>query len=131
MKKPGRGSTRATTLSISLPPELAAAISRRVESGLYGSSSEYVREALRLLLRVEQSEMFDASAEASRRFREGDELQRQGRLMQARRIRAESPELSAEEIEARLEELSDDNEVGPGLRLAPERLRKLKIDVGG
>ena len=35
-------------LTISLPPELEAQVRKRVESGLYGSASEVVREALRL-----------------------------------------------------------------------------------
>ena len=44
---------RAATLSISLTQELAAAVSSRVDSGLYTSASELIREALRLLLRSE------------------------------------------------------------------------------
>ena len=35
-------------LNISLPPKLEAQVRKRVDSGLYGSVSEVVREALRL-----------------------------------------------------------------------------------
>ncbi len=36
------------SMNISLPHELKARIRQRVESGMYGSASEVVREALRL-----------------------------------------------------------------------------------
>lgn len=41
-------------LNISLPPELEAQVRKRVKSGLYGSASEVVREALRLFETYEQ-----------------------------------------------------------------------------
>ena len=41
-------------LNISLPPELEMQVRKRVESGLYGSASEVVREALRLFETYEQ-----------------------------------------------------------------------------
>ena len=41
-------------LNISLPPELEAQVRKRVDSGLYGSVSEVVREALRLFETYEQ-----------------------------------------------------------------------------
>jgi antitoxin ParD1/3/4 len=41
-------------LNISLPPELEAQVRKRVDSGLYGSASEVVREALRLFETYEQ-----------------------------------------------------------------------------
>jgi antitoxin ParD1/3/4 len=37
-------------MNISLPPELEAYVAGKVASGLYGSQSEVVREALRLLI---------------------------------------------------------------------------------
>ena len=37
------------SINISLPPELETRVRQRVESGLYGSASEVIREALRLL----------------------------------------------------------------------------------
>jgi antitoxin ParD1/3/4 len=41
-------------LNISLPPELEAQVRKRVDSGMYGSASEVVREALRLFETYEQ-----------------------------------------------------------------------------
>src|SRR5512134_1336405 len=35
-------------LNVSLPPELEARVRQRVESGMYGSASEVIREALRV-----------------------------------------------------------------------------------
>ncbi|MFZ5562086.1 MAG: type II toxin-antitoxin system ParD family antitoxin [Pseudomonadota bacterium] len=43
------------SINISLPPELENRVRQRVESGLYGSVSEVVREALRLLDSYEAS----------------------------------------------------------------------------
>jgi antitoxin ParD1/3/4 len=40
----------AEKLSINLPPEMANFIRQKVESGLYGSNSEIIREALRGLM---------------------------------------------------------------------------------
>ena len=59
---------RAVTLSISLTPELAAEIGSRVESGLYTSASELLREALRLLIRA------DRIREAQPQRHDGDSL---------------------------------------------------------
>jgi len=39
---------RAMSLNVSLPPELENRVRQHVESGLYGSASEVIREALRL-----------------------------------------------------------------------------------
>jgi antitoxin ParD1/3/4 len=43
-------------ISISLPPELIGLIKSKVDSGRYSSTSEVVREALRLLERADQQE---------------------------------------------------------------------------
>jgi antitoxin ParD1/3/4 len=43
-------------ISISLTPELIGLIKTKVESGRYSSTSEVVREALRLLERADQQE---------------------------------------------------------------------------
>jgi antitoxin ParD1/3/4 len=46
--------TRRTTVNISITPELDAFLQDRVKSGRYQTTSEVVREALRLLERHEQ-----------------------------------------------------------------------------
>ncbi|MEX0958164.1 MAG: type II toxin-antitoxin system ParD family antitoxin [Burkholderiales bacterium] len=43
------------TINVSLPTELEARVRQRVESGMYGSASEVIREALRLLDAYEQT----------------------------------------------------------------------------
>ena len=42
------------SMNVSLPPELEARVRQRVESGMYGSASEVIREALRLFEVYEQ-----------------------------------------------------------------------------
>jgi antitoxin ParD1/3/4 len=42
------------SMNLSLPPELEARVRQRVESGMYGSASEVIREALRLFEAYEQ-----------------------------------------------------------------------------
>jgi antitoxin ParD1/3/4 len=44
----------AMSMNVSLPPELEARVRQRVESGMYGSASEVIREALRLFEAYEQ-----------------------------------------------------------------------------
>ncbi len=44
----------AEKLSITLPPEMASFIRQKVESGLYGSNSEIIREAMRGLIERER-----------------------------------------------------------------------------
>jgi antitoxin ParD1/3/4 len=44
----------AEKLSITLPPEMASFIRKKVESGLYGSNSEIIREAMRGLMERER-----------------------------------------------------------------------------
>lgn len=125
---------RATTLSISVTPELASEVSSRVESGMYSSASEFVREAIRLLLRAERSRAeasrADAVAEARAQFRfeSASRLQDQGLELQAVKLRAAHPGLTPAQIRERLDELANAQETGPGLRLAPERLERLKLD---
>jgi antitoxin ParD1/3/4 len=45
-------------LNVSLPPELEARVRQRVESGMYGSASEVIREALRVF------ELYEKAREA-------------------------------------------------------------------
>jgi len=42
------------SMNVSLPPELEARVRQHVESGMYGSASEVIREALRLFEAYEQ-----------------------------------------------------------------------------
>lgn len=42
------------SMNVSLPPEFEARVRQRVESGMYGSASEVIREALRLFEAYEQ-----------------------------------------------------------------------------
>ena len=49
-------SSRDTNMNVSLPEELANFVKDKVSTGRYGSSSEVVREALRLMERTEQQE---------------------------------------------------------------------------
>lgn len=42
------------SINVSLPPEFEARVRQRVESGMYGSASEVIREALRLFESYEQ-----------------------------------------------------------------------------
>lgn len=42
------------SINVSLPPELEARVRQRVASGMYGSASEVIREALRLFEAYEQ-----------------------------------------------------------------------------
>lgn len=44
----------AEKLSITLPPEMANFIRQKVDSGLYGSNSEIIREALRGMMEREK-----------------------------------------------------------------------------
>lgn len=51
-------------MNVSLTPELEQIVKQKVESGLYGSSSEVVREGLRLL--QQQDEMRESKLKALR-----------------------------------------------------------------
>jgi len=45
---------KAERVTITLPPEMLAAIKDKVETGAYGSTSELIREAMRLWQRREE-----------------------------------------------------------------------------
>lgn len=122
MPKPKR--RRAKTLSISLTPELFDAVDDRVQTGLYTSASELIREALRLLLRKEP----DAPSPGAQRFESAAELMQFGLELRARKLREAEPGLTEAEVQQRLRELSDQQETGPGLRISHARLKKLKTD---
>ncbi|MBA3973027.1 MAG: type II toxin-antitoxin system ParD family antitoxin [Candidatus Solibacter sp.] len=67
-------------MNISLTPELEAFLQSRVRSGRYLSSSEVVREALRLLEQREQ-EREAALAELKAKLKRGAAQARQGELL--------------------------------------------------
>ena len=54
MRQTSDRATRRTTVNVSLTPELDAFLQSRVRSGRYQTTSEVVREALRLLERHER-----------------------------------------------------------------------------
>ena len=119
-------SRRATTLSISLPPKLASEVSVRVESGLYTSASELIREALRMLLRSEAGQLSDPLGQnpsrlpdSAVRFASASALMDAGLAMR---------EQKGAPLRTQLQTLSDSQETGPGIRIANDRLSKLKID---
>ncbi len=45
---------KAEKISVTLPPEMLAAIKEKVQSGMYGSTSEVIRDAMRLWQREEE-----------------------------------------------------------------------------
>lgn len=110
---PKQKAEKATTLSISLPPELARAVNQRVSHGFYGSASELVREALRLLLRQAG---VPGEADGARPLDVVDLHQAGAGLKE---------QLPAA-VKQRLLALDRDEQLGPGLRDAPERLARLK-----
>lgn len=128
---PSNPKRRATTLSISLTPELASEVSTRVESGLYTSASELFREALRMLLSQERasSPREPGEPETAIRFRRAAALMDAGIEIRKSKARVGGVEGIHDEARRRLDELSRDQEIGPGLRRAPERLRKLQLDA--
>jgi putative addiction module CopG family antidote len=104
-----------TTLSISLSAELQRSIVRLVESGQYASASEVIREALRLLLRTQAEGLGEGASAEARRLVTAIDLAESGKaLRKQKRVRRTPVRRSA------------DPELGPGLRLAPERLKKLR-----
>jgi putative addiction module CopG family antidote len=131
---------RATTLSISLTAELSAEVAARVASGMYGSASELVREALRRFLHTEPAHWTNASrvAEArpawapgplSQRFQDAAGLQGMREDLVRARLRAEMPEASEEEIDMQLGNVlkrerqeSDDPHLRP---VSAARLRRI------
>lgn len=123
---PKKSDRRAITLSISLTPELSELVSERVQGGLYTSASELVREALRLLFRTERDaeELRPLSAA---RLEIAAELMETGLAIREQKVRSAEPGLSDEEVRDRIRALDAEAEAGPGLRISPERLQKLKL----
>lgn len=72
--------TNRTTVNVSITPELDAFLQARVQSGLYQTTSEVVREALRLLQRQE-SERDEALREVRAKLAEGARQAENGELL--------------------------------------------------
>lgn len=130
---------RTSTLSISLTEELAGAISDRVQSGLYTSASELIREALRLLLKVEVLQRsrlehrlpvaaIEGETGIAMRFATAIELFDLGASLREMRLLRGASDSSDEKLQSRQRLEEEESEAGPGLRVAPDRLAKLKVD---
>lgn len=134
-------------MNVSLTPDLERFVREKVESGLYNSASEVVREALRLLVDHDRDEdvyrVSEAPADAytahpdesslqaaAARFRHALELLHLSYSLMEQNLRREQPEASEAEIEARLGAWKTDADWGeetPGyLERSPERLEKLR-----
>ena len=72
--------THRTTVNISLTPELDAFLQSRVKSGRYQTTSEVVREALRLLERQER-DRDDAVAQLKAKLERGAAQAERGELL--------------------------------------------------
>lgn len=73
-------------MNVSLTPELESFVTAKVESGMYGSQSEVVREGLRLLRerdRAMEARLQDLRSEVA----EGLEQARRGDLIQGEQVR--------------------------------------------
>lgn len=134
-------------MNVSLTPDLERFVRERVDSGLYNSASEVVREALRLLVGRAVEEMAqhaDARRRANNdsrqvspsldgaaaRFHEGLGLLRLSYCLMEQNLRRQQPEASEVEIEERLaawKAEADWAEEAPGyLERSPERLEELR-----
>ena len=87
--------THRTTVNISITPELDAFLQDRVKSGRYQTTSEVVREALRLLERQEQEREDSLHRLKARLTRGADEAER-GDLLDGDEVFSELKELIAE-----------------------------------
>ena len=83
-----------TSMNVSLTPELAKFIETRVSSGRYHTSSEVVREGLRLL--EDQERRREAAFAAMKtKFRRGAAEAEHGELIEGEKVFAEIRKLSA------------------------------------
>ena len=84
-------------MNVSLTKELERFVTRKVESGRYGSASEVVRESLRLLEQEDQRKRFSFSTreELESKLLEGVESLDRGERMSARAVETELRHRSA------------------------------------
>jgi len=126
-------------MNVSLTLDLERFIREKVDSGLYNSASEVVREALRLLVaRDEEQSARQADArrsspsvdEAAAKFQQALDLLRLSYSLMEQNLRRQQPEAPEAEIEERLaawKAEADWAEEAPGyLERSPERLEKLR-----
>ncbi len=127
---------RTPTLSISLTPELMAAVDARVQSGLYTSASELIREALRLFLQVEHARQAKLSwSESGRdtiaeRLATTFELFDFGAAVQAHKLRSAQPGITDEDVQRQSRAAAEAIETVAGFRPTPEGLERLRIPDG-
>jgi putative addiction module CopG family antidote len=127
---------RTPTLSISLTPQLMAAVDARVKSGLYTSSSELVREALRLLLQVEQARQTRLAGPGPARGVPAERLATTfdlfdfGAALQMHKLRSAEPGITDEELQRRVLAIADAVESDEVIRPSPRRLKRLRIGHG-
>lgn len=87
--------THRTTVNISITPELDAFLQSRVASGRYQTTSEVVREALRLLERQEQ-ERDQAFLQLKAKLETGAAQAERGELLDGDQVFEELREMIAE-----------------------------------
>jgi len=87
--------TQRTTVNVSLTPDLDAFLKSRVESGRYQTTSEVVREALRLLERQEQ-ELDDSLKQLKKKLDLGALQADRGDLLDGEAVFAELLEMIKE-----------------------------------
>ena len=130
------------TLSISLSPELLAAVNARVASGLYSTASELLREALRLFFATEQvrsayltntlpqgGASFVAEGPTAR-LTSALDLFTLGADLRVQKLRHAQPALTDDELQSRLVAAQAELETDRVIRDSPERLRKLREKHG-
>jgi antitoxin ParD1/3/4 len=89
-----------TTVNVSLTPELDAFLQSRVRSGRYQTTSEVVREALRLLQRQE-TERDEAFQQLKAKLKRGAGQAERGELLDGDKVFEELRELIEERRRAR------------------------------
>ncbi len=87
--------THRTTVNVSLTPELDAFLQARVNSGRYQTTSEVVREALRLLERQEQERDY-AFQQLKAKLEQGAAEAERGELLDGDKVFGELREMIEE-----------------------------------